>query len=174
MKTAEANLAVSEADLKLQQAELAKSTIYAPIDGIVLTWNAEQLLAARPVARGQVLLTVADLTGPWHVELQVPERRMRHLSEAQRQAADKLAVSFALLTDPAQVRQGRLASVGGRTETTESGGAVVWATVDVEAAEITERLPGAGVVARIHCGQRASGYVWLHDLLDFVRTWILF
>jgi len=170
----EALIAGLEAQYEIVQQQQSALQIRSPIDGIVLTWNAEQLLAARPVARGQVLLTVADLTGPWHVELQVPERRMRHLSEAQRQAADKLAVSFALLTDPAQVRQGRLASVGGRTETTESGGAVVWATVDVEAAEITERLPGAGVVARIHCGQRASGYVWLHDLLDFVRTWILF
>lgn len=34
---AEANLAIADADLKLQQADLQKSTIYAPIDGIVLT-----------------------------------------------------------------------------------------------------------------------------------------
>ena len=35
--TAEANLAIAVADLKLQQADLDKSTIYAPIDGVVLT-----------------------------------------------------------------------------------------------------------------------------------------
>ena len=34
---AEANLAIAAAELKLQQADLQKSTIYAPIDGIVLT-----------------------------------------------------------------------------------------------------------------------------------------
>jgi len=34
---AEANLAISEAQLKQQDADLVKSTIYAPIDGIVLT-----------------------------------------------------------------------------------------------------------------------------------------
>ena len=34
---ADANLAIAAADLKLQQADLQKSTIYAPIDGIVLT-----------------------------------------------------------------------------------------------------------------------------------------
>jgi len=33
----EANLAIAQAELKLQQADLQKSTIYAPIDGIVLT-----------------------------------------------------------------------------------------------------------------------------------------
>ena len=34
---AEANLAIAEAELKQQQADLQKSKIYAPIDGIVLT-----------------------------------------------------------------------------------------------------------------------------------------
>ena len=34
---AEANLAIAEAELKQQQADLVKSKIYAPIDGIVLT-----------------------------------------------------------------------------------------------------------------------------------------
>ena len=33
----EANLAIAQAEMKLQQADLQKSTIYAPIDGIVLT-----------------------------------------------------------------------------------------------------------------------------------------
>jgi HlyD family secretion protein len=43
---AEANLAIAAAELKLQQADLEKSTIYAPIDGIVLT---------RSVAPGQTV-----------------------------------------------------------------------------------------------------------------------
>ncbi len=34
---AEANLAIAEAELKQQQADLQKSTIYSPIDGIILT-----------------------------------------------------------------------------------------------------------------------------------------
>jgi HlyD family secretion protein len=36
INSVEADLAVAEADLKLQQAALAKSTIYAPIDGVIL------------------------------------------------------------------------------------------------------------------------------------------
>jgi hypothetical protein len=26
------------------------------------------------------------------------------------------------------------------------------------------------VIARIHCGRRSLGYVWLHDLIDAVKT----
>src|SRR5262249_26010978 len=55
----------------------------SPIDGTVLTWNAKDLLAARPVARGQALLTVDDLKGPWVVELQVADNRIGHILNAQ-------------------------------------------------------------------------------------------
>ena len=53
---AEANLAIAEADLKLQQADLEKSTIYAPIDGIVLTRsvNPGQTVASSHAGAGAV------------------------------------------------------------------------------------------------------------------------
>jgi multidrug efflux pump subunit AcrA (membrane-fusion protein) len=157
--------------LRQQQSELE---VRSPIAGEVLTWDAEQLLAARPVSRGQALLTVADLAGPWRLELRVPERRVAHLAEAMRDSDSPLEVSFALATNPAQVLRGRLDQVGGRAEITETDGAVVLAAASIDGEEIPERVPGASVVARIHCGRRALGYVWLHDLIDAVRTWFLF
>jgi len=166
-----AGLESQHAIVRQQQSELE---VRSPIAGEVLTWNAEQVLAARPVARGQVLLTVADLGGPWHLELRVPERRMLHLAEARRVASGPLDVSFALATNPAQRLWGKLDRVGNRTEITEDDGAVVLVTVGIDREEIAERVPGAGVVARVYCGRRAIGYVWLHDLIDFVRTWVLF
>jgi multidrug efflux pump subunit AcrA (membrane-fusion protein) len=166
-----AGLESQHAILRQQQSELE---VRSPIAGEVLTWNAEQLLMARPVARGQVLLTVADAAGPWHLELRVPERRMLHLAEARREGAGPLDVSFALATSLAQVLWGKLDRVGGRTEITEDEGAVVLAAASINREEIPERVPGAGVVARIHCGRRAIGYVWLHDLIDAVRTWVSF
>jgi hypothetical protein len=166
-----ASLDSQHAILRQQQSELE---VRSPIAGELVTWDAEQLLAVRPVARGQVLLTVADLAGPWHLELRIPERRLLHLAEARRDSGGPLDVSFALATNPAQVLQGTLDRVGGRTEITETEGAVVLAAASIDSEEIPERVPGASVVARIHCGQRALGYVWLHDLIDAVRTWVFF
>jgi multidrug efflux pump subunit AcrA (membrane-fusion protein) len=157
--------------LKLQEAELQ---VRSPIAGELLTWDAEQLLAARPVTRGQALLTVADLSGPWRLELRIPERRIRHLVEARARGNGRLEVSFALATHPGRVLRAELDRVGERTEVSEFDGAVVLATAALDAEEIPERVPGASVVARIHCGTRSLGYVWLHDLIDAVRTWILF
>jgi hypothetical protein len=33
---------------------------------------------------------------------------------------------------------------------------------------------GTSATARVHCGRRPIGYVWLHDLIDAVRTQVLF
>lgn len=57
---AKANLEVADADLKLQQADFAKSTIYAPIDGIVLsrTVNPGQTVASSMQA--PILFVIAE------------------------------------------------------------------------------------------------------------------
>jgi hypothetical protein len=34
--------------------------------------------------------------------------------------------------------------------------------------------PGATVTTKIYCGRASIGYVWLHDLIAFVQTKILF
>jgi len=171
LRAAIAGLQAQHAILRQQQSELE---VRSPIAGELLTWNAEQLLAGRPVARGQVLLTVADLNGPWQLELRAPERRVRHLAEASHESAGGLDVSFALATNPGQILWGKLVRMGSRTEIAENEGAVVLLAADIDRDEIGERVPGAGVVARIHCGRRAIGYVWFHDLIDAVRTWVLF
>ncbi len=171
LRAAVASLQAQHAILRQQQAELE---VRSPIRGEVLTWNAEQLLTGRPVARGQVLLSVADLSGPWHLELRVPERRMLHLAEATRKATDGLAVSFAMATDPGHTLWGKVDQIGTRTEITESEGGVVLVTASLDREELAERVPGAGVVARVHCGRRAVGYVWFHDLIDAVQTWMWF
>ena len=47
----------------------------------------EKLLRQRPVNRGEVLLKVADPTGPWELEVYMPENRMGHISRRSRSSA---------------------------------------------------------------------------------------
>ncbi|MGB3502261.1 MAG: efflux RND transporter periplasmic adaptor subunit [Mesorhizobium sp.] len=61
--TADANLAIAEAELKLQQADFEKSTIYAPIDGIVLTRSVDPGQTVASSLQAPVLFVIAaDLT----------------------------------------------------------------------------------------------------------------
>jgi len=165
------SLEAQYAVLQQQQAELE---VGSPIAGEVLTWNPEQLLTARPVRRGQVLATIGDLEGPWRLELRIPDRRIAQVLAARRENREDLEVSFILATDPGLRLRGTLERVGMRTEIGETDGAFVLATVAVDRDNIPQLVPGAGVTAKIHCGRRAVGYVWFHDLMDAIRSWFLF
>ena len=148
----------------------------SPIAGTVLTWNAKDLLAARPVVRGQALLTVDDLAGPWVVELQVTDNRIGHVIDAQQQEKAELPATFILATEPGVNHDGRVARVALATETDKSTGSTVQVTVDFDRTSIPpEQLrPGATVVAKIHCGRRSLGYVWLHELWETIQSRVLF
>ncbi len=74
------SLAEQEQILREQLAELA---VTSPIDGQILTWDVQQLLESRPVQRGQVLLAVGDLAGPWQLELRLPDDHAGYVLEAQ-------------------------------------------------------------------------------------------
>ena len=60
--------------LEQRQQELS---VISPIDGQIITWNLDERLMDRPVERGQMLMEVADLNGPWCLELNLPDRSGR-------------------------------------------------------------------------------------------------
>ncbi|CAM5661704.1 Macrolide export protein MacA [Mycolicibacterium aubagnense] len=59
LDSAEASLAIANADLKAQQTDLAKSTIYAPIDGIVLTRSVDPGQTVASSLQAPVLFVIA-------------------------------------------------------------------------------------------------------------------
>jgi multidrug efflux pump subunit AcrA (membrane-fusion protein) len=157
--------------LKQQQSDLQ---VLSPIDGEIISWGLSENLAARPVQRGQRLMTVADLKGQWILELDLADRRLGHLLTAQQQWGDDLNVTFILATDPGQRHTGRIQSVAKATTIDENHGQSARVTVDLRNTQLTNPRPGAEVTAKIHCGRRALGYVWLHEVIEFVQSKLLF
>ncbi len=153
--------------LQEQKAELA---VRSPIRGQVVTWQVENRLRARPVVRGQRLLTVADLAGPWVLELQLPEDRVQPVVDISGCGQDPAAVSFLLETEASTVYHGRLRRVAMSAERDPQVGSNVLVTVDVPSEPSLPLRPGAGVIAKIHCGRRSLGYVWFGDLWNKVRS----
>jgi hypothetical protein len=153
--------------LQQQQREL---TVRSPIRGQVVTWQVENRLRARPVIRGQRLLRVADLAGPWILELQLPEDRIQPVLDATRPGASPTEVSFLLETEASTVYRGRLRRVAMSAELGPQQALRVLAIVDVPREAGLPLRPGAGVVAKIHCGRRSLGYVWFHDLWNKLRS----
>jgi multidrug efflux pump subunit AcrA (membrane-fusion protein) len=159
---------------KILAARQQALTVTSPLTGKILTWNVEPLLSARPVTRGQHLMTVADVAGPWELTLAVPDDRMGHVLFARQHRQQPMRVSFVVATDPGREYFAALDSIAQLTETDAEGRATVAAVVELPPGTIADPRPGAEVIAHIHCGRRSLGYVWFHDLIDAVRSWFFY
>lgn len=159
---------------EILQTQKSQLEIRSPIDGRVLTWNADQLLQSRPVRRGQLLLTVADLRGPWHVELHVPEEDVGYLIDAQQELGDHLPVTFLLESEPGMTYSGHLETMSLSTSFDEWDTAGTTATITLDGDQQIPARPGARVRAKIAAGERSLAFVWLHDLYAAMQRWLLF
>lgn len=159
-------------ELALHQKQQLR--VFSPIDGIVTTWDVHDRLVARPVERGQVLLSVANADGEWELDIRMPEDRMGHILQAQKDYGEDLRVQFILATDPGITYEGRVKEVHRRAEVHGEAGNSVAVKVAFDRDQLPHLRPGATVIAKVVCGSRSIGYVWLHDLWAFVQTRILF
>lgn len=168
-----------------QQRELLLSkrqqlTVYSPADGEVITWDVKNLLRERPVRRGDVLMEVANPDGPWQLEVFMPERRMGHIARMRnhikaRNPDDDLEVEYVLASQPDKTLRGKVKEIHQAAEVREDHGNVVVMKVAIDKADLPPGVrPGAAVSAKVYCGRVSLVYWLLHDVIDFVRTRILF
>jgi multidrug efflux pump subunit AcrA (membrane-fusion protein) len=172
------SIAAAQKQLELLELKHQKLQVRSPMSGHVVTWNVEERLLGRPVNRGENLIEIADPRSDWELEVYMPEYRMGHVAKARAASDEKLPVTFFLATNPQKQLEGQVEHVDTSAEVRGEDGNTVLVRVsfDQNALREANKNPkiGAGATAKIHCGQRAIGYVWFHDLVDFVRAKILF
>jgi len=161
------NLTYQRELLTKREAELL---LESPIDGQVLDWELEQILTSRPVGRGDLLMQVADIDGPWHLELELPDRRSYHVAQAQQKSNKPLPVRFQLVNEPGKQYDGLLVDTAKVVDLDDQATQPV---VPLKAVFEKEDIPhlrhGLTVVARVDCGQRSVAYVWTYQLVETVR-----
>ena len=158
--------------LEILKSRLDKLNVKAPIDGVVTTFQIEQLLKNRPVQRGELLLEIMDNPGPWQLELDVEEKRMGHILRAIDKKGDAdLPVEFILATSNEVTYKGEVNDIATRANTSEESGSIV----ELHATFNKEKLPkdslriGAEVSAKIDCGKRSLFYVLFGDVVETCR-----
>ena len=177
--------------LALRKKQRDELQVVAPINGVVTTWNLKKMLDNRPVVTGQVLLDIADLSQPLHLLLRMPDKRMSYLEQrlARWQSGDEpLHVDFILASQPDTTYYGFLdhGSIEKRSHNDKDEGLVVRMKVKPDAAffEALRALGGAAaqgdgnadkdlrlgakVIADVHVGKRASGYVLGHEVYEWL------
>ncbi|HLQ43874.1 MAG TPA: HlyD family secretion protein, partial [Planctomycetaceae bacterium] len=160
--------------LDIINRRIADLTLRSPIAGQVVRWDLIRSLEARPVRQGQLLMQVVDTQGPWQIELRIPDRLVRHVMAAKAQAKDGLDVRFLFRMAPNTTYSAKLDTVNLATDLDQDGELSTLATVPLNHRDIPDLRPGSSVVAKIHCGRRSVGYVWLRELFEFVQTRVLF
>ncbi len=160
--------------LHLLQEQQELLSVRSNIEGSVITWELEKNLINRPVTRGEVLLTLADLEDEWEVDLFVPERRLGHLVRAQNGQEEPLEVEFMSKANPGLKTVGKTKPLRGSAELDESKGLGLRVSVEFEKQSQDTLYPGAEVTAKIHCGRRAIGYVWFHQMAEWIYEHLIF
>jgi multidrug efflux pump subunit AcrA (membrane-fusion protein) len=169
-------------ELELLNRERAALVVTSPIAGHVLSWDVGHQLAARPVERGEVLVTVADLSAEWQLELAVADDRIGYVLAAQQMLRPDLAVEFRLSSDDHEQHKGHIIQIARMADVNPDESAsspTILVKVALDELNLSETArrelrPGVSARARIACGRRSIGYVWLHDLWDAAIEWLRF
>ena len=109
-------------------------TLRSPIAGRVLTWDTAQHLSARPVERGQSLLTIGETKGPWIVEIHVADKDAGYMLRAQTSLGTGLNVDFQLPSEPGQTHRGRVYDVAMASESNDRSSGHVRVLVEFDSA----------------------------------------
>jgi multidrug resistance efflux pump len=189
--------------LALMAQKIAQLQIRSPIDGIVITRNVKDLLENRSVRPGTELMKVADPDQAWELEIDVPEAKVGHVLRYERELHAKggnaeLEVTFMLYSHTGVKLKGKVVRIDKSAELAGDKGNTVRMVVAFDQnelmalardgkasaggqsavqdlAQLKRTLKvNADVKAKIHCGRAAVGYVWFHDLWEFIQSRILF
>jgi RND family efflux transporter MFP subunit len=138
----------SQYELALQQLE--RSTLRAPMDGVVLSGDLTQSVGM-PLKRGQELMTIAPDRG-WRIVAEVEEQEIAAVREGQGAQALFAAVAG---SEPLQFTVSRIAPVA-----TQAEGSNVFEVEGSPSTPAEGLRPGMRGLARIEVGEKALGVIW--------------
>jgi multidrug resistance efflux pump len=158
----EARVAQVDTELELLKAQLERTALRAPFDGIVVSGDLSTRLGA-PVTRGQVLFEIAPLND-YRVVLQIDESDMSELVVG-------LPGTLALTGLPDARLPLAVRKIGSSARDSDGRNVVqVEAQLENLSAERLGTLrPGMHGVAKIALGERRLLWIWTHSLVDWAR-----
>ncbi|MEO1616244.1 MAG: HlyD family efflux transporter periplasmic adaptor subunit [Planctomycetota bacterium] len=169
--------------LEAQRSILNKITeqlaIYSPMDGQVITWDLKRQLANRVVESGVRLMEVAENEGDWMVEIDLPIRRQGHLARALAEGnSEDLKVSFLSAADPSKTYAGHIVGIANAVSISDDNQQVIKVLAAIEESnddsEIAFDQVRSSVAAKVYCGKSSLGYLWFHDIWEFIQKRVLF
>ncbi|TWU56224.1 efflux RND transporter periplasmic adaptor subunit [Rubripirellula reticaptiva] len=163
----EAEIAGLDRQIAAINWQLEGLTLTSPIDGTVDQWDVTGMLASRPVSHGQYLVSVVSKTDGWNAELEIADQSIGYVLESQ--SRRPTPCSLKLRSSPTIVLHGQVDRVANVADMNMAGQSVVKVHVPIEIDADASMRQGATVVAKLHCGRRAAGFVYLRSLIQWYR-----
>jgi hypothetical protein len=173
------NIESFDEQLKLIREQQEYLNVSSPIDGEVVTWDVERTLLKRPVQTGSAILTIAD-TDPksqWEIVADMEEDRMGHVVRAfVDDNVEERDVSYILKSSPGDQFKGvlRRDAIHDASQLNAEKIQTVRLLIDINEEDLEFPRPGTEVTIKVNCGKRSIGYVWFHELVEFLQSTILF
>lgn len=156
----EAQIEQAQAQLSLVEEKLARATLVAPFDGIVVSGDLSQLLGT-PVELGKVLFEIAPLDA-YRVIINVDERDVAQVGAGQKGELVLSGIPYEKM--PFEVKLVTPVS------SSQEGGN--YFRVEAQMEGNSNRLrPGMEGVSKISVGDRKLIWIWTHSLVDWLRLW---
>jgi RND family efflux transporter MFP subunit len=153
-----AQIEQADASLALVNDKLARATLVAPFDGIVVSGDLSQLLGT-PVEQGKMLFQIAPLDA-YRVILQVDERDIADVSVGQKGE----------LTLSSIPNRGMEFSVAQMTPVSTAQDGRNFFRVEAQLDNPPDRVrPGMEGVGKIYVDKRKLIWIWTHSLVDWFR-----
>lgn len=159
MNVLSAQASQAQAQLDLIEARLARVTLAAPFDGVVVSGDLRQLVGT-PLEQGKLLFETAPLDA-FRVVLQVDERDIAWLATSQR---GELVLSGL----PGQVLPFTVQQIS-PVASVEDGRNVFRVEARIDGGKLPQLRPGMEGVGKVAVGERRLLWIWTHELGDWLR-----
>jgi hypothetical protein len=152
----------SEASLKRVQYNIEKSIIKAPIDGIIVQGDKEDLIGS-PVNKGNILFKIANPIG-LYLKLKVKESDIDEIKIGQKG-------EFSLISSPKDFYKFQVEKIIPMAEVDKSEGNIFIIKAIIKSQPKKWWRPGMSSVAKIETGQRNIMWIMTHNIVDFFRIY---
>lgn len=162
------------------KSESHQLELRSPIRGVIVATELRRNLQSRPIRRGDALLRVVALDGPWRLELEVPDRDSAYVRTSypltagpSNSATPERKVDFVLAANPKQRFSGDVEWISNATRNPRGTGAYVDVHVRVAREVSDQGHTGSTVLAYFSCGEYPWWFVWSRPLVEAVqrRMW---
>ena len=86
----------------------------------------------------------------------------------------RMEVSYVLATESGTTYKGRIVEIHRSAEISGDEGNTVTIKVAINKGDLPDLRTGTTVTAKVYCGRRSLGYVYLRDVISFIQSRILF